>query len=115
MIYALVVLLAVVFTFLGFASECAAGNIIHVKNGREPNAGAAIFPGIPFIPIIAFVIVRLLNRLIANLGFSIFFLSFVLYLPFWWVDLRRMNEELANLTAATEDSRESNADEPPSL
>jgi hypothetical protein len=53
MTYAIVIVLAVIFTFLGFAIDITNGNITHVKNGREPNADAAIFPNIPFNPLMA--------------------------------------------------------------
>lgn len=94
MTYAIVVLLATIFTFLGFAIECTAGNITHVKNGREPNAGAAVVPNFPLIPMFVLGIAWLLDRWHANLGFWTVVLLFVLYLPFWWFTLRRMNDVL---------------------
>ncbi len=65
----IVVVLSVIFTFLGFAIEVTNGKIRHVENNREPNAGAAIFPGIPFIPLFIAGVVWMLNSIYPNLGF----------------------------------------------
>jgi len=48
--YFVILLVSLVNCFIGFGLECTNGNIIHLKNGREPNAGACIFPTIPVIP-----------------------------------------------------------------
>ena len=102
MTYAIVIVLSVIFTFLGFAIEITNGNIGHVKNGREPNAGAAIFPNIPFIPLTVLLFAWLLNGCYPNLGFWIVVGLFTLYLPYWWRSLRRLNGELQSLLAESE-------------
>jgi hypothetical protein len=48
--YLIILFLSLVNCFIGFVLECIDGNIVHLKNGREPNAGACIFPAIPFLP-----------------------------------------------------------------
>jgi len=102
MTYAIVIVLSVIFTFLGFAIEITNGNIGHVKNGREPNAGAAIFPNIPFIPVAVGFFAWLLNSCYPHLGFWIIVGLFTLYLPYWWWSLRRLDGELQSLLAASE-------------
>jgi hypothetical protein len=47
MVYLLAILFSLVASVQTFASEITAGKIGHVENGREPKAGAAIFPTIP--------------------------------------------------------------------
>ena len=102
MAYAIVIVLSVTFTFLGFATECATRNIVHVKHGREPNAGASIFPTIPFIPAMAVGFTWFLNGFYPNLGFWVIVVLFVLYVPYWWWNLRRLDAKLQSLFAASE-------------
>lgn len=102
MAYAIVIVLSVIFTFLGFAIEITSGNIVHVKHGREPNAGAAIFPNIPCIPVTVVLFTWFLNGCYPNLGFWIVVGLFTLYVPYWWWSLRRMNGELQSLLATSE-------------
>ena len=52
MTYAIIVLLATIFTFLGFAIECTKGNITHIKHGRKPNAGGSCLPKLPCYPVV---------------------------------------------------------------
>ena len=70
-----------------FASCCASfyqerlhGNIGHLKNGREPNAGVALFPTIPFAQAMHFGIVYAFNLVQENLGWYVIavYFSFVM-------------------------------------
>ena len=62
----MICLLAIVFRLIAsvqsFASEITRGNIDHLKNGRKPNAGAVIFPTIPFVQIVAVGVAWLLEK-----------------------------------------------------
>lgn len=49
--YLVALLVSLVFCVLSFASEVTSGNIGHLRNGREPNAGAAIIPTIIVVPL----------------------------------------------------------------
>ncbi len=51
MIYVLANIFGLVFSVLALACEATRGNITHLKNGRKPNAGAAVFPTIFVIPL----------------------------------------------------------------
>ena len=97
--YAIVVVLSVLFTFLGFITEVTAGNIRHVENGREPNAGAAIFPGIPFVPLFFVGVVWMLNRIYPNLGFWAFIGFGAWFVPNWWLSLRKLRRQFNDLVA----------------
>ena len=68
MAYVAVVIASLIVTVFGFSLEIIAGNIGHVRYGREPNAGAAIFPSIPSIPVFAVGVSWLLNLWHMNLG-----------------------------------------------
>lgn len=107
--YTVVIITAVVFTFLVLATECANGNIAHVRNGREPNAGAAIFPGIPFFPIIAIVIMRIGDSFYPNLGFGAIIVGFLLFVPYWIWEIRKLNAQLESMST-TPGSDDPNSD-----
>jgi len=66
--YVLVVMLALVSCAIGFAVEIAWSNINHVKNGRLPNAGAVLFPNIPFVPLTYVAVAWVLDLLHRGLG-----------------------------------------------
>jgi hypothetical protein len=70
-IYLLIVVLSVVSCFIGFALQCARDNITHLENGREPNAGAALFPDIPMVPCSYLLAAWLMNEVFQNSGFVI--------------------------------------------
>ena len=103
MTYAIVATIGVIVAFMGFAIEIADGNITHVRNGREPNAGAAIFPSIPFFPALAAGVSWLLDQAHSGLGLWVVVGLFALWVPFWWRSLRRLDKELASLK--TDDDR----------
>ena len=96
--YLLVALLSIVFAFLGFATEIARGNISHIENGREPNAGASIFPVIPLGPMFLVGLVWLLNNTYHNLGFWAFVAFTAWHIPSWWISQTRLNNRLKELT-----------------
>ncbi|PCH65754.1 MAG: hypothetical protein COC04_01045 [Gammaproteobacteria bacterium] len=77
-IYILLVFLAVISTCIGFPLEIIHGNIRHLENGREANAGAAIFPSLLVIPLFYVVSAWLLNKTHENVGFYIVITYFVL-------------------------------------
>ncbi len=70
-IYLLIFVLSVISCFIGFALECVRGNIEHLKNGRDPNAGAALFPNIPIVPCLYLLATWLMNRIILDSGFIV--------------------------------------------
>ena len=93
MMYALVILLSLGACVMGYISEVTAGNITHIKNGRKPEAGAAIFPAIPFIQILAILVAWGLNRIHHFLGFYTVIALFILFCPFWAASYRRLKRE----------------------
>jgi hypothetical protein len=69
-LYTALVLLSLVEVFVGCAAEVVASNIVHVKNGRKPNAGCAILPLVPILQI-AYVLAAMgLNHLAPYLGYG---------------------------------------------
>lgn len=51
MLMAGVILLSLLSCAVQFALEIAMGNLGHVEQGRPPNAGAALFPVLPMVPL----------------------------------------------------------------
>ncbi|HEY8942117.1 MAG TPA: hypothetical protein VIM59_18115 [Cellvibrio sp.] len=62
----------------GSYQEILRGNIVHLQNGREPNAGVALFPTIPFVQAMHFGIVYGLNLAQENLGWYVITVYFSL-------------------------------------
>ena len=65
------VLLAFVACFVSFAVEITTGNIAHIRNGREPNAGAAVLPTIVLVPAVFVLAAWAINHLYTNLGYVV--------------------------------------------
>ncbi|MCX7006959.1 MAG: hypothetical protein NTY53_06875 [Kiritimatiellaeota bacterium] len=97
MMYGIVIVLSLVSSFMGFASEVTTGNIVHIKNGRKPNAGAAIFPVIPIAQILALLVAWGLNRIHPSLGFYTVSVLFVVFCVFWIPSFRKLKKELEEL------------------
>jgi len=53
MIYLIATLWGLVACVQGYAGEVVNGNISHMKNGREPNAGACLFPALRAVPMMS--------------------------------------------------------------
>ena len=81
----------------GFYAETVAGNIRHLKNGREPNAGAAIFPTIPLVPMAHFGLVYGLNQISSNLGWYVAFGYFFVAAIYSFVSISKRKRELDQL------------------
>jgi hypothetical protein len=104
--YIAVALLGIVLTFLNFDLEVLRGNISHLRNGRAPNAGAAVFPSLPLNPILLAGLAWLLDHLHPHAGLwavsAIFFVSF----PAWALSRRNLQRQLDQLkTRATDEER----------
>ncbi len=97
LLYILLAVLSLGFCVVGFYSEVVNGNIRHLKNGREPNAGAAIFPTIPLIPIIHFGVVYGLNQISNNLGWYVIFGYFGVIAIYHFVSIPKLNREFNQL------------------
>jgi len=71
LLYLLLLFVSLISCCVGFYEEALRGNIGHLENGREPNAGVAILPTIPVIPAVHFGIVYGLNSINENLGWYV--------------------------------------------
>ena len=97
MIYLLAIFLSVVVSVQGFASEITAGNITHLKHGRLPNAGAAIFPVIPVLQLLATGVAWLLQAFIPGYAAWILVGLFLIFSAFWTVSFLRLRAEFQSL------------------
>ncbi|WP_207250676.1 hypothetical protein [Thiothrix fructosivorans] len=95
--YLFILILSVISCFVGFVLEVAEGNICHIQNGRLPNAGVAIFPNIPVVPLIYVLVVWLLNHLYQDLGFIVVATYAVLGIGVQLFQYRKANRQLKTL------------------
>src|SRR5262249_11417202 len=97
MTYLLAIILSVIVSVFSFASEITAGNIGHLRNGRHPNAGAALFPAIPAFQLLAVGIAWLLERVIPEYTLWILLGGFLVLTVLWAVALVKLRVELARV------------------
>jgi hypothetical protein len=94
MLYLLAIIFSLVASVESFASEITAGNIAHLKNGRQPNAGAAIFPMIPVLPLFSIGVAWLLQAFIPHYAVWILVGSFLIFSAFWAFSFTKLRAEL---------------------
>ena len=94
MIYLLAIIFSLIVSVQCFASEVIAGNISHLKNGRQPNAGAAIFPIIPILQLLAVGVTWLLQIFIPQYAIWIVIGSFLVFSAAWVFSFARLKAEL---------------------
>lgn len=95
--YLLIVVFSIILCFMNFASEIVHGNISHIKNGRTPNAGACIFPIIPFIPLLFICITWVINKFHPNAGFYAVSIIFIIISIAWFFKYTKLKKELQSL------------------
>ncbi len=93
MLYLLAIVFSLIVSVQGFASEITAGNISHLKNGRTPNAGAAIFPTIPVLPLFAVGAAWMLQSLIPHYAIWILIGLFLIFSAFWAFSFMKLKAE----------------------
>jgi hypothetical protein len=99
MLFAVLVVLSLVSCFVGFGLEVVEQNIRHVQNGRAPNAGAALLPTIPVVPIAYCCVAWGVNLVRPNLGYTIVASYAVLSMAVRCFQLSRAHRRLHNLLA----------------
>lgn len=99
MTYVIIIIFSLVACFVGFGLEVVRGNIRHVENGRKPEAGAAIFPTIPLVPLFYCAAVWLIDRLGENLGFYAVSGYFVISVILKLLKTKRLKLELQGIIA----------------
>ena len=100
MIYILAVFLGFVACVMSFASEITAGNICHLKHGRQPNAGAALFPTVAVIPLLAICATWLLRTFLPAHAVSILVGSFLLFACLWTIFFVRLRAQFRRIYAS---------------
>ena len=93
MLYLLAIIFSLIVSLQGFASEITAGNISHLKNGRQPNAGAAIFPVIPVLQLLAVGVAWLLQTFMPRYAIWILIGSFLIFSVFWAFSFTKLKAE----------------------
>lgn len=99
MIYVIAVVLGLAACVQGFLHEITAGNIGHLKNGRPPNARAALFPSIPFIPLLFVGVAWLLRIFVAKYATSVLLAAFVVLSLYWAFSFAKLRTEIRRIKA----------------
>ncbi|MGD0539714.1 MAG: hypothetical protein ABSC03_18955 [Verrucomicrobiota bacterium] len=97
MLYLLAIIFSLVVCGQSFASEITADNITHLKNGRLPNAGAAIFPAIPFFQLLAIGAAWLLQTFIPHYAVWILVGLFLIFSAFWAFSFTKLRAEFSRI------------------
>ena len=102
MIYIIAAVLGLAACVQGFLSEITRCNIIHLRNGRPPNAGAALIPSIPFLPLTFVGVAWLLRVFVQEYAKWILIAVFITLSLLWLSSFVKLRVELrqveANLT-----------------
>ena len=100
MIYLIAIILSLVACAQSFLSEATIGNITHLKNGRPPNAGVALFPLIPFMPLLFLGAAWILRRFVPEYAMWILVGAFLTLSLIWMVSFAKLRAELRRTEAA---------------
>ena len=95
------------------ASEALRGNITHLKNGREPNAGACILPTIPCVPLFFCLIAWGLDRFFEQHAILIMISVFAALYTLWTVGYMKLKSEFETLSEEANKSIEEQPIQPP--
>jgi hypothetical protein len=106
MVYFIAVFLGFVACVQGFLSEITSGNITHLKNGRPPNARAALFPSIPFVPLVFVGVAWILRMVILEYATWILLGAFFTLSLFWAVSFARLVAELRRIEATANNTND---------
>ena len=100
MIYVLAVIFGFVASIMSFVSAITTGNICHLKHGRQPNAGAALFPTVPVIPLLALGAAWLLRALVTAHAVTILVGSFLVFACLWAISFVRLRSQFRYINAS---------------
>jgi hypothetical protein len=93
MIYIIAVLISLIVTGQSLTSEILAGNIRHLKNGRQPNAGATLFPAIPFFQFLVVGLAWLLQTFIPQYSILVLIGFFLVFFGIWLLDFYKLKAD----------------------
>jgi hypothetical protein len=94
LVYVVALVLSVLACAQTVASAIVAGIVIHVKSGREPNAGVSLLPMIPLFQLVALGIAWGLNRLIPSMAIGVLLGCYAAFSAAWLMSFKRSKAEL---------------------
>ncbi|MDM1019774.1 hypothetical protein QSV37_05535 [Acinetobacter sp. VNK23] len=93
MIYLVAFLLSLIFSWQNLISSGLQGNITHLQNNREPNAGVSIIPAIPFFQIVFLIFAWLLNYFFHQFAIQILCILFITQFIFWFIPFKQQQKQ----------------------
>lgn len=94
MVYVVALVVSVLACAQVVASGIVIGNIIHVRNGREPRASVSLIPMIPLFQLVALGIAWGLHRFIPNMAIGVFLGCHAVFSAAWLLSFKRSKAEL---------------------
>jgi len=95
MIYLIAVILGLVACVQSWAGETTEQNLIHVRNGRPPNAGFLLVPAIPIYPMLAIGVAWVLDWLTPQFAIWILVGGFLLITLGWAIAYVKLKADLS--------------------
>lgn len=98
-LYWIILLQGILCAIADGANSILEGNIVHVENGRPPNASYAIFPNVPFMQLLPLGLAWGLNSLpgLSGIGSLIVIGLLVLYLGFGTYSYFKLKQKFESL------------------
>ncbi len=100
MIYLVAIVVSFALCLMMYASEITQGNITHIENGREPVAGASVFPTFPVVQVLCLGAAYGLNLWSPDRAILIGMIVFAVLFLVWVVSFFMLRAKYATITKA---------------
>ncbi len=100
MIYLVAIVVSFVLCLMMYASDVTQGNICHIENGREPVAGASLFPTFPVVQVLCLGAAYGLNLWSPDRAILIGMIVFGVLFLVWVVSFSMLRAKYATITKA---------------
>jgi hypothetical protein len=106
MIFLIAMALSVALCIQTVAVAIVQGNIVHVRNGRAPNAGVSLVPMVPLYQLIALGLAWSLQRVVPDMAVIVLLALFAVTSAVWVVSYRRAKAEYLRVLEASRQQRD---------
>ena len=102
MTYLVALLLSAIVCVQAFASEIVNGNTRHVRHGRKPNAGAALFPNVPVYQLLELGLAWIIERFAPSAAMVVLLAIHAVLFAIWAVSFHRARAEYSRALAESQ-------------